>query len=431
MSNVVFLHKPPQPVEHYLRVGVSGHRQLETLLEAGEVPIRSFVLEASSVADQRDLISLLRQRGRELVLDTKVAELSSVGKFDGSAKHAPWADQSAPLGVQVFSDLKKLREMTSLIARFAVRNHFNAVLAPTHLIAGSDDPTLALDVRACGELRAALDREGGRHIGIDYNLIWSYQSLRDVEERKGIIAKIRDADFDNLWIRTSGIESAMTGVAARRYTEAANDLLEIGRPLVADQLAGLGGLAAVVFGPIGGLCHGVCEKERFNASDWAKPRETESGGGSQRRVLITSIDKMLTTEQVELIMSAPHARRVLSCGDRNCCPKGLDDMLKQPKRHYVRQRVAQVADISKVPEAMRVAHFRSHHLAVAVRLANQSAKLRVANEGIKNALTKNADRVERMQEVVDRMVDEGLALQQSPPPVTRSAPKAPGLRGGV
>src|SRR5690349_20584618 len=93
MANVVHLHKQPLPAAHFLRIGTSSHRLLEQLLLAGRLPLRRMVVEAGTFSQQKDLTTslLLEKSGRELVLDTNVAELSSPGRFNGSAKSAPWA----------------------------------------------------------------------------------------------------------------------------------------------------------------------------------------------------------------------------------------------------------------------------------------------------------------------------------------------------
>src|SRR4051794_4180719 len=103
-SNIVYLHKEPQFIAEFLRIGSSSHRLLEQLLLAGRLPVRRLVLEAGAFARQKDLFSslLLQQSGRELVLDTSVAELSSIGRVDGSAKGAPWANPGGLLTPEHF-----------------------------------------------------------------------------------------------------------------------------------------------------------------------------------------------------------------------------------------------------------------------------------------------------------------------------------------
>ncbi len=49
------------------------------------------VIEASAVARQRDLISALRDRACEIILDTNAAPVVLPGRYDGVVKTAPWA----------------------------------------------------------------------------------------------------------------------------------------------------------------------------------------------------------------------------------------------------------------------------------------------------------------------------------------------------
>ena len=56
MANVVYLHGQPQPIAQFLRVGSSGHRRLEQLLAAGQLPVRRFVMEAGAFGRQNDLV---------------------------------------------------------------------------------------------------------------------------------------------------------------------------------------------------------------------------------------------------------------------------------------------------------------------------------------------------------------------------------------
>ena len=92
MPNVVYLHRSPDRISTFVRVGGSGHRQLETLLLSGRLPAERFVIDAAALARQSDLVTALKAAGREVSLDTSVAELSSVGRYQGAASTAPWAN---------------------------------------------------------------------------------------------------------------------------------------------------------------------------------------------------------------------------------------------------------------------------------------------------------------------------------------------------
>jgi len=73
MPNVVYLRRAPDRITTSLRVGVTGHRQLETLLLSGKLLAERFVFDAVAFARQGELVGALKAAGRELSLDTNVA----------------------------------------------------------------------------------------------------------------------------------------------------------------------------------------------------------------------------------------------------------------------------------------------------------------------------------------------------------------------
>jgi len=123
-ENVVYLHPRPEPVAHYLRLG-AFHRQVEKLLAAGRLPVERVVVEASAFTHQKDVVGQLVDAGRELMLDTNVAELSAVGRYSGAAKSAPWAQTEAPLQPEHFARGSS-HDVIGKIARFAVEHGFHA-----------------------------------------------------------------------------------------------------------------------------------------------------------------------------------------------------------------------------------------------------------------------------------------------------------------
>ena len=73
MDNVVYLHGQPEPITQFLRVGFSGHRRLEQLLSAGQLPLARIVIDAAAFRRQTDLVGAIQASGRELTLDTNAA----------------------------------------------------------------------------------------------------------------------------------------------------------------------------------------------------------------------------------------------------------------------------------------------------------------------------------------------------------------------
>jgi hypothetical protein len=413
---LVNLH-PLFPIGHALRVGRTG-RQLKRLLGAGQCSINSFVVDAGLVERQGDLVTRLRESGSELILDTHVAELSSLARFQTTAaQKAPWARQK-PLQERDFRDTPRAPGVLRQVAQFAVRNGFSAVLSPSRFLAHGADATLAFDRAACIEFRELLNAEGGRKITIDYNLLVPNTVFRSGAERRALVAALRDLPIDNIWIRLSPFGSDATATGIERYASRMVDLHVLGRPIIADQLAGFAALAPIAFGAVSGFAHGVAEEERFDASAWDKPKR--NGRPSfPKRLLFPELDRSLTERQVDELMKLTVARRHLSCRSEGCCPNGLSDTKRDSKRHYLHQRASQVARLERVPVQQRIEHFLKHELEPAVRRAAHTRTLPVRDDGLKQALARTHERLEKMPDVLGRLAELSKASSRAAAVVVR------------
>lgn len=397
-TNVFYLHGRPSPIGQFIRVG-RGHRQLEEIVGSGRFPNNRVVFDAAAVERQHDLLEMFREAQVELVLDTNVAELSVEGRYSGAVREAPWANPGGVLRQTDFV-LGTNHDVIGKIARFAVKHGFDAVLAPTHLLDSSADGWFSLDRTSCIALRSALDREGGSDIAIDYPLLIKNASLRDPAQRRAIIAALAGLPFDFLWLRISGFGADVSAMGLRRTIAATLDFERLGRPVVMDGVGGVAALAVAAFGAASGICHGVAEKERFDASDWHKPR-AETGRGQERRLLVEGVDRLLTVKQVDVLMEAPGARALLACRDRHCCPNGFESTIKDPKSHYLRQREQSVSRLASVPDVLRGQHFLDKELGTLIRSARKAAKLRVADPAVASTLIKTSERLDRLEGILD------------------------------
>jgi hypothetical protein len=375
---------------------------LETLLLSGKLPTNRLVLDASAFARQSDLFAALKTAGREISLDTNVAELSSIGRFAGAAKTAPWANPERVISRRDL--LGNEATVLSQIALFAVANGLNRVQAPSHFLAGGvKDPWFGIDLEACVRLRRLLDVEGGKDIAIDYPLMLTNAALNDPAERAAILPALSGLPINSVWLRVSGFGADATPAGIRKYISAMRDFRSLDVPLVSDGLGGMAGLAITAFGAASGLAHGAAEKERFDATTWNKPRPERGSGGGGYTVLLPGVDRLLKREEAQTLIAAPHARRLLSCQDRSCCPSGFEDTLKDPKGHYLRQRKLQCEALSAVQDQLKPQHFLEKILAGAHRTARQVSKLKIADEKLGAALAKNALRLERMGDVLENL----------------------------
>jgi hypothetical protein len=424
-----------QPIAHYVHIGLTAHRQLETLHAEGRFPARRVVIDAGRFAFQKDLVAALRASGTEFILDTNVAELSALGRFDGQVSAAPWASPKGgrPLRPSDFA-LNDRRDVIAEIARFAVANEMYAVLAPCHFLRqGSGDGWFDVDRNSCTALREALDREGGKKIGINYLLIPTYAHLHDEAERGAFLHGLEGLPFDNLWIRASGFGSDATPAGARRYITALSGLHNLGKPIVADNVGGLIGLAAVAFGGASGYAHGVGERERFNAGDWDKPRKKKEDGqqgGHRIRIAIPGLDRSLTIEELDLLAKARGGHRLVICGDRNCCPHGQSDMVKNWRAHFLYQRFGQLAKLEKIPDQNRARHFLDVDMAEADRLARQVKELKIGNAELSARLVTHSRKIEALRAALENFYEVRGRSSARAPAVILTNREEHGIQGG-
>ena len=425
-GNIHYLHPPPRPIAQFLRVGSTGRRQLEHLLYAGRLPPTRFVIDAASYDKQIDLIKGLQESGSEIVLDTNSAELSTVGRFEGVFKGAPWANPDRPLERGDFVAGTN-RSVIEPIARFVAARGINTVLAPTHLITEARSQWLTVDVEACMGLRDALDREGGSHIAIDYDLITTYALFRDPIARNQLVGRLRDLPFDNLWLRISGHGADATPTGIRRNIEASLDFHQLGKSIIADHVGGFAALAFVAFGAGSGFAHGAGGKERFDAGDWDKPKSS-AGGNGEKRIYMPGLDRQVSVGAVRsLFNNARGARSILGCSDHACCGE-IETMLRNPEAHQLRQRDMQLRDLSGTPETQRPSRFLNEHLAKAGRVAKRAAKIKSGDEALLKIFTKARNRLDKMQDVLGNLL-QTLGDPPRPPecPVRGRAQPRPGF----
>jgi len=394
-ATVHLLHSRPAPIGSFLRVGHTGHRKLEALIAASRLRFRRFVFDAAHIEEQNELLATLQRAGCEIVLDPNVAETAAPGRFASSVSDLPWGNADRPWLPGDFSRTRNL-DTAKAIAEFAVRHNVDALLAPAHCIDTVPSLWLPVDLRLCEDVRHELDRGGGKHIAIDFQLITSNTLLKESAVRESLVAEIRHAPVENVWLRASGFGASATGTATRAFIEACRTFHEINKPLIADFSGGLSALAAAAFGGIGGFCHGVNQKENFRLADWKRP--TTRGGGSAKRVYIPELDRSFKQDQLDALFSVKGMRARFGCNDTSCCPHGTEDMIENPHRHFIIQRSQQIKKLSDVPDGRRAEHFLLHYLDPAVRSARIVSRLKFGNEEIKKLVAETRGRLSNLRD---------------------------------
>ena len=352
----------PDPLGLYVRAGRIDQKDLQSFITSGDAAFTGVIFEAKRVEQQKELLTLVLERGLDAVLDPQTQAMATIGGYARGMDRLPWSEKRH----HVFDDLAsefQQRKMADAIAQFVARYGFTQVLAPTHLIAGPDDPWLIIDIALANALRLALDRHDAVDVQIHYSLGLTYEAFRTAPKRLAVLEQLRRASIDGLWLNISGCGSDSSPTAITRYGDAAVDFHALGVPIVADHAGGLMGLSLLAFGAVGGLAHGVTLGERFNTSSWNKKPEGKAFGASTR-VYIDKLDLMLSRDDAEKFFEAGggKARAAYGCRDTNCCHRGIDDMLQAPARHFLYQRTQQVAGLGQIPESLRPSQFLEEHL---------------------------------------------------------------------
>jgi hypothetical protein len=421
-------------VGHFVRLGDSGHRQLADLHAEGRFSPRRLVVDASRLRHQKELVEALRASGTRIVLDTKAAELSSSLKFAGFASGAPWAQcgNGRPLGPQHFAANSE-DDVIGQIARFAVKNQVNTILAPCHFLReGAKSEWLDIDRKSCIALRRALDRLGAQDISIDFGLLVPHVTLEDVMERGHFLDAMKDLPFDNLWLRASGFGSDAGPLTTRKYVNSLTALHNLGKPIIADYLGGLIGLAATSFGVVSGFAEGIGERERFDARDWHKPvkaREEDQDFGRSTRVAIAGFGRSVTMTELQKLHDAKGGRRLVACADRNCCLHGFSSMTENPKRHGIYQRTLQVDEIERTPNLNRSKHFLDGEMTRADRLARQIKALNADDEKLMKRMEAHSHRVEKLRATLENLYEtRGIDTPQVATIIEKKSSKNTGAR---
>lgn len=345
----------PDPFALYVRANRNDQPPLLDLLARRDARCFGIVIDATAVKAQRELRDSAASAKLDVILDPRTQASATIGGFSSRMGILPWGEER-PHQLSDFLGLMGRRRVTE-IAQFAVANGFTQVLAPTHLITSSQDPWLEADLANVAHLRNALDKGNGGSIDILYALAIPYALFRDDHERHNLIEAIKGIPCKGLWLQIDGLGSNATAAGVRHYIAAANDFKEIGVPVVADGMGGLAGLAVVGFGAVGGVAHGVTFGERTDHSSWKRARTSEPFG-RPRRVYLKDLDMMFDPAEAEaIIRSSTRASAALGCRDTHCCPRGLRDMVENPARHFLLQRMGQLAQLSQLPPNLRPVEF--------------------------------------------------------------------------
>lgn len=363
----------PEPLGLYLRASYNDHKALIDGIASGGLGLHGVIFDPLNEDRHSELRDLVLERRRDAILDPRTQELGTLGGYKPKMSSLVWAT-NRPHKPEDFGETGA-RRIADAIAKHVVENGYSAVLAPTHYIESANSPWLDIDARTTRYLRTYLDRNGAESVPIFYSLAASYKTFRTAEERSVLLDKVRSVPVEQIWLKVA-LSGKVTHSSVRNFVNGAADFHSLGVPLVGDMMGGLRGLSALAFGAIGGIAHGLTQKENFNASSWVSQAQQDGGGFSlPPRVYIPSLDLHLKREEARAFFAARNAKSRFGCHDPNCCAKGPRDTLNYPAHHFLIQRSNEVQNLSAVPEQLRANRFLEETLRPATDSALFAEKL--------------------------------------------------------
>lgn len=358
-----------QPLGLYLRPGRNDHAVLIQQLEAGNRDLSGFVLDPCLEARHTELRETAVEHQLEVVLDPRSVELATEGGFRrAGVSSLPWSLSDEPDSPSRLSGNE--REVAETIATHVVDRRYSAVLAPTHHRTNSRDEWSPIDRALTTSLREALDARGASTIPIYYPLVTNGQTLRDWAERRRFKDQLASLPIDAVWLRLHPFGTTNSGPRALRgYIDTGRDMHSLGFPLVAERVGGVG-LALMAFGAVGGIEGGITLGERFDIQALKRPpREGDGNFSPQARVYIAELGTFLTRKQAQKFFEIRGMKSRFGCRDTECCRRGVTDMTRDPRSHFLRTRQSEVSRMSRLPEDLRAGTYLDEFLRPATDLA--------------------------------------------------------------
>ncbi len=200
-------------------------------------------------------------------------------------------------------------------------------------------------------MRSELDALGGGHIHLYYPLLIPYGWLSLHEAMISLAGMLSTMPVNAVWLRVSNFQNDKSAAAVRNYIEGTRVLLSANRPVIADHVGGLSGKAIVAFGAAGGLAHGIDAHEAFKVANWK--RAAADGFGVSTRVYIADADLYIDARTFGPVLENPVIRARMGCRNKQCCPRGMDDMFGNAKAHTINACFEQLALLAEGTPSQR------------------------------------------------------------------------------
>lgn len=355
-----FVRAATEPFGHFIRPAHNDHRLLCQLISEGRTAMSGVVFDPTFLKPQGELRSEINQRRLWTVLDPLAFELSTPSGHTTRRALLPWASKK-PHSAKDLADERGLA-LSDAIAAFAKDDSFSAVLAPTHYLArGFFDPWFEVDLLLTKRLRESLDSSGCKDVPIFYPLAIPMSVFSDIRQRGSFKSLLKDAPIASIWLRIHPFGGHSGHVTLQRYINACRDFHAIKKPLIAEK-AGNVGLALLAFGAASGIETGVSSGEKFDAGRLSHEPRDKKGFSAHRNVYIPDLGIFLSTNDAKPFFEHKLFRSQYGCTNTVCCRGGVSDSIKEPRRHFVFNRLEEVNVLGAVPSLLSADHYLNRML---------------------------------------------------------------------
>jgi len=171
-------------------------------------------------------------------------------------------------------------------------------------------------------------------------------------------------------------------------------------------------LALLGFGAAGAITTGITTGDQFDFNRLKRAREESEGAFAAPRIYISELQTFLSRKRAGPFFEKRLAQSYYACKNDTCCKRGVQDMFADPRRHYLRTRLDEIARLSALPESMRPEGYLDQYLRPATDLLVKAANA-------EPALQKTRLRLESWRTSLSSILIEGRPLTFSPVPAGR------------
>ncbi len=340
----------PSSLGTYFRIAHRDRKRAAGLISEGVGLGSGIILSATDMEGAEDLLQAADGAGIDSILDPLSVELSTTGGWvRRGVQELPWAgaDIHAP---ELFTD-RFIAAYCAEVASQAVDSGMASVLAPSHYLRTLPSPWLNVDERLAVELRHALDERGGRRVAIYYPLTLSLRAIGPdaaMMYLAGFLERIRSSGaIDAVSLRLDGFGvSDSTAPRIQRVIALARALHGLSLPILGEKMGALG-LHLMAFGAIGAVESGLTIGETCDLRSYMKT-PTGKGRMPAPRVYLQGLGALVSRKVARKLLQNPGVRHSLVCQNSDCCTT-KEEMVRDPRRHYVYQRTQEVLSLSRIP----------------------------------------------------------------------------------